>query len=501
MKDSLRCILFFGLLQLLWLTCGWAQSVAPEQAVREYRQENFEEAAAILEPYVAAYPDNGVAWYYLGLASKQMGDSERAATALGTAATSVPPVLDAYPDLIEVLYSLGRYDEALGWVDKAEAVQARPARIAFLSGMIHARQGESKVAAADFERAKALDKGLSQAADVQIAMLYAKERRLGAAREVLQQVIQLNPESDLARFARDYERNVSQLLESHRDWRLTLGLSGQYDDNVIAKPSTDIPGLVVSDEEDLSLVASLLLNYNPIPVGPWRFGAQYRFNTNHYFDLDSHRSLDQSLTLLPGYDLSAGQGALSCPLSYRYSLLDGQEYQGLLSVAPTYTASFAPQHIGQIWLGYSQRTLFQSALIPEEERDSDLYSLGLAYLHPFAEGGGMFQARYEWIRDDADGYNWRNDTRHASVLLLYPLAQTWRISLIGDLNEVDYDNRHTVFGTVRRDTLLSGSVTLTWDATPKLAVIGSVLHTTANSNLPVYDYDRNVVSLGFEYRF
>ena len=68
-----------------------------------------------------------------------------------------------------------------------------PAPIAFLKGLVLLKEGMTKEAILAFEKAKQLDASLSQTADLQISIAYAKERRFGKARENLKTIISDGP--------------------------------------------------------------------------------------------------------------------------------------------------------------------------------------------------------------------------------------------------------------------------------------------------------------------
>ena len=63
-----------------------------------------------------------------------------------------------------------------------------------------------------FERAKALDESLSQAADFQIALCYMEERKLKEAKEQFQASVLVRPGTDLAYFARRYQLHMQSVL-------------------------------------------------------------------------------------------------------------------------------------------------------------------------------------------------------------------------------------------------------------------------------------------------
>jgi hypothetical protein len=82
------------------------------------RQHQRAEAIAMLEPFVQAHPDSGMAWLALGNAHRQLGHLGPAAQALGKAATLPASNLPAALSLLGMYADSGRADDALPLLEK-----------------------------------------------------------------------------------------------------------------------------------------------------------------------------------------------------------------------------------------------------------------------------------------------------------------------------------------------------------------------------------------------
>lgn len=215
-------------------------------AIIQYREENFEEALELLKKAETLEPSTLV-YFYLGLTYKQLGNLNEAKRYLELSLTRHPPVFDAYPEIIETLYSLERTDEARFWLEEAKKKGLFPAKIAFLEGLILFRQNLLDKAREAFFKAKSLDKDLAQAADLQIALTYASERKIEEACKTFKALIEIDPRSEIAEFARDYLSSLEKIAVLYRRWTLSLGAGFLYDDNVVLKPKDDT-GISAVDE-------------------------------------------------------------------------------------------------------------------------------------------------------------------------------------------------------------------------------------------------------------
>jgi tetratricopeptide (TPR) repeat protein len=482
-----------------------AESPSLEQGIAQYRAENFEEALALLEQARAEQPESSVAAFYLGMARKQSGDLAGAIKELGEAAALKPPVLDSYLELADAWHVQGDEAKALAWVQRSEEAGVRPGQTAFLKGVILAAQGKSEEAVKSFQKAKQSDATLTQSADFQIAILMARSRKLAGARDALRAVVASDPNSEMASYAKEYEQSFSRILESHRTWHLAVGLNYFYDDNAISNPTSAAAQNLIGNptgQRDHAFLGTLRLDYTPMLSGDALFSGQYLVQSTKYGSGDNPSTVINSLTLIPGYSL--GSSALTLPVNYSHVLLKEEKYQQLVSVRPTWSWLAAPQHILQGALGYSKREMLFDPLTRDEDRDASVYSASAGYIYSYGSQGGMASLRYELSYDDTDGANWANRGHRISLNGSIPLAATVKLNLSGEVALLDYLYRNSVIpgSNVRRnDTTWFATAGVTWNLTPNIALSAQYAHTTAQSNIPVYDYSRNTFSTGVEFSF
>jgi len=509
MKHMIR-VIGAGLIACMLMPVGGvavaADATLLEQGIAEYRAENFEEALNILETARKEQPASSLVAFYLGMARKQSGDLNGAIKDLNDACTLKPPVLDAFIELADAYHVSGNQEQALAWVAQAEGVLVKPAQVAFLKGQILAASERRGEAIQSFERAKRLDAGLAQAADMQIAINLAGDRKLNRARDALRAVIATDPTSEIASYAKEYEQAFSRIIESYRPLRLTVGLSYLYDDNAISNPSDATARTLIgnpSGQTDHAFVGSLRLDYNPMLSGAGIFSAQYLLHNTQYGNTDTSdenpSTIINSLTLIPG--IALGTSALSLPVNYTHVLLKEEKYQQTVTARPTWSLQLAPQHILQAAFSYTRREMLKEPLVGDENRDAHIFGGSAGYIFTYGDQGGMAGLRYDYSYDDAEGVNWINRGHRVSLNGVVPLTPRLKLNLSGDVTLQDYLYANTLFGVRRDDTIWLGSVGLTWNVTPDIALNAQYAHTTAQSNIEVYDYTRNTVTAGVELSF
>ncbi len=486
-------------LYLFCLFSSIASANTLEKAIAEYRAERYEEALLIFKDILNKEPSNTTALYYSGLINKQIGNYEEAIKYYLLSAKGTPSIKDAYIELIELYLNYDNLKEAKKWISMAEKEDIKPAYIAFQKGLVFVKEGNNEEAIRSFTRAKGLDKSLEQAATFQIAMVYMKEKKVEKVKESLKAIVSANPNTDLANFAKEYEDALNRNLKDYKTWHFSAGLGYIYDDNVIAAPSSSIPGTIISDQKDSSISASFSINYNPLIPSPYYFTAQYNIYANTYFKLSEYNTISNNIIITPGINFDRSLATL--PISYTYQLFNGKKYMGLFTVKPTYGIVLADRLMGQVSLGYGRRAMLQSPLFDDEKRDADILSGSLGFYYFIKENRGFITARYEHAYEDAKGVNWKNNGDRFSLGLLYPIQDNLLLNIGGDVYLQKYKNVHSVFKVKRDDKIYSGSIMLTWEVMKDLQLNIQYAHTKSNSNIPVYDYKRNVYNLAIQYNF
>lgn len=500
MKNKIFLILVFFLFILPLSLSSALGDVFSDQGIAQYKAENYEEALGLLLKAREAAPSSSLIAYYLGLTYKHLEKQQEAKNQFIAALNQTPPVQDAYTELIEILYILNELDAARQWLTKAELSGVSPAHIAFLNGLVLAKEGRHENSIAAFNKAKSLDSSLVQSADFQIALAQIKMRRFDDAKKSLQTISVIDPTSDMASFAQEYEKALAKTVEASRKWFVTAGLAYQYDDNVLLKPTEKIPGVLITNQSDSSIIATLGIVTPSLVSGQWSVYGQYNFYSSTHFSLHSHDIINNSVSVMPVYALP--KGALSFPLSYSHLWLDQKEYMSLLSFKPTLQMIVSPEHIIQASAGYLKQEIIQPSLDPDEDRDANIYTASVGYIHPFNQGRNVFNLIYEFGKMDTDGRNWENRGHRVSTGLLLPFFRNdLNLILSGEVFFQDYNNINTVFGLKRQDWIYTGLANLRWDINKKISMNLQYSHTTADSNISVYDYKRNIYTVGMELQF
>jgi tetratricopeptide (TPR) repeat protein len=478
------------------------QSPLVKKGIEHYKNANYKEAIETFTKARNEDPRSSTAAFFLGMAYKQTMDYEKAFGNLKDAVTLTPRIKEALAEVIDVAMQIGNIVEAKKWVDVAEKENISPAKIAFLKGLIFTEEGKNKEAAEAFEKAKSINPKISQAADIQIALSYMRDRELKKAKKSFESAILSDPQSDLAGFARQYLASVEQRLAAEKPFRYTISLFGQYDDNMVLKPDEQSLATGITNEGSRVLNSSFRVNYVPVLKGPWLFSAQYAFASGlHDKNVHTHDSMSNSISVTPGYNF--GDFALNLAISYNHALVrrpSYKRYSGSFRAGPLVRVALKGNQLLEVFMGYTNNEIFQFALAPEEDRDSHGYGSYLSWVWLFKENS-FLNLRYQSSRQDTDGRNWDNRTNGFSANLAVPVHNRVKLQLSGQTTKQDFDHRHTTFNIIREDKTYSFSGGLSWQWLKNVTVVAQYSRIMADSNIGIYDYTRNLYTLGMEYRF
>ncbi len=470
-----------------------------EQGVKLYRQENFDEAVPILQKARKENPDSSLAAYYLGITYKQLQDYRQARSQLIDAVTLTPRIKEALVELIDVMYQLGDFKGAKEYIEIAERENIKPAQVAFLKGLVLLKDGEAADAITAFEQAKGLDNSLTQAADYQIGIANLKEKNYKDAKKVFQEIIILDPNSDLAGLSYEYMDALKRKEEAERPFRATLNVSGQYDTNVLLKPGDDTVATGITNESDWREVTNFMGQYRQKIGEKFGIDSQYSMYWAHQNKIGAYDVMSHTVTVTPNYYIK--NGTIGVAAGYNYTDVGESKYMTTITASPVVNYVIRNNHMLQANFKYQKKDFARESFIDDENRDSNDYGGGLGYFFFFAQNKGFFGLHYGLNKEDTKGRNWEYLGNRITATALIPFLKKFRLSLAGDVLLQDFSNTNSIFNVKRNDETYTASSMLGYTFWKEAELQFRYTYIKDHSNIKVYDYDRSIYSVGIEYKF
>ncbi len=495
-----------------------------QRGIAEFNQENYDEALGYLLKARRAQIESSLPAYYLGVTYKNLENYREAKKYLKEAVKLSPEIKEALMELADVQYRLGEYKEALKAVESADQKKIRPGQTAFLKGLILMEMDDNYAAVESFKTAAALSPQLVQAANYQIGLAYLKANELEEAESGFNNVISKDPNTDMAAYASHYMESIGKKKKEKVPYRFYLGYHFQFDDNVLLRPSDSSAASSISNEDDYLHLITAGIEYLPERKGPINYSAHYNLYSSFHNDLASYDVQSHNFVFVPTYRLD-DVSSLDLALGYNHSWVDDDDYLSTVTISPTYTLLYEKNQTYQLYLSYQRKDfIFEPAAGGDEDRDADDYSINLnAYyffdqnqsifvpfmesfqLSSFAENKGYFNLLYKLNKEETDGKNWENFGNTAIATVLLSFSEKNKISFSGEIKYQDYSNKQLDSSdgvSKERLDLTYGISALYYWKFHKYANLQLLYsYRRDDSNIAVYDYKRNLYSVGVELRY
>lgn len=498
MRRSPITIIVFLFALLVSASTLYAASEYLTQGIADYEDESYEEALDNLTRARSEDPASARAAYYLGLTYGKLQDYKNAAAQLKEALALDPGLSDGHRVLAEALYNLNDLEGAAKELEEAAKSGSKPGEVYFLRGLIELKGGKNEEAAVSFGKAKEADPGLTQAADYQTAIAYVKENMLKEARDVFGQVVVRDPTTDLALYASEYSKALEKREEREAPLKLYLGLRYEYDDNVVLKPADSALAGGITDQVDRREALNFRGEYTKRFSGPWSVRAQYSLYLSNQHHLKSHNVQSHTATLTPSYNFNRSTANMG--LAYTNTLVHSREYLQSAALTPGYNFMIGASNVGVLSLRFQKREFAQPTFSEYEDRDSTEFAAGAGFFSFFSGDEGFVSLKYEVNREDADGANWTYTGHKGSISVLYPLGERLKAQGYAEVFSQDFTNTNTFFSKNRKDAIFTQSVLLSYEFYKKAEFVVQYTHVRDDSNIGIYDYNRNIVSAGVEFR-
>jgi len=477
---------------LLFLSTAFAEGNPLQQGRAQYDQQNFEEALDSLQRAYAEQQTPETA-RYLGLTYYQVLRYEEARPLLERAAAASPgdaPVLSA---LIHVALQANDVAAARGYLLKLQRAAPNAAETYGLEGRVELADGREAEAIAAFRRAT--DQDPTSFASEELLRLYTRRGDSAKARQVAETALAAaRPDSFEAERFKATLKNQGKIAKPVSAF---LGYRYEIDSNVALEPNTSviIPGLTDKSDQRHVLTGDLLGQYRI--TGGWDAFGEVHLSGSWHQQLSQYDSLRQNYLL--GLGWSGPTFGLRLPYEYTHITLDGNPYLSEHSLAPGVVFRF---DTATLYGFYRYKNLnYTEDVAPSEGRGGHANSLGALLLAPFHQGRGLLRMTLEGGTVDTDGRNWDRDEASLFADLNYGLT-SWLSGGIGfEWAKQQYSNVHDTYFVKRDDkaTTLFASLSYLIDKSWEVRLQGSWVN--GDSNIPVYQYDRAVGSLGVTWKY
>jgi len=470
------------------------------KGIVQLNQKNLGGALANFKAAIASDPKGVEAHYYLGVTQARANRDKVAQGHFMKALEIDHTFLPARMDLGVLFYQTGKDQKAMEAFKVVEQIDPGRARVHYYQGLILRRNGNGTASRAKLEKAVSLDPRLKGAIRFQAAVAHYEAGALDSAKAAFQDVLSLGPDRELAESARGFINKIETAADGDKPWEFSVSLGVQYDDNVkLDSGNATLSGI---KEDDFVGVVYFQGKYEWFKKDHLRSDVQYSFYQNQHFEsaLDDFNIQDQHLSLSGFHQF--GMNEVGLIYTFQYAALDYETYMMGHSIGPKLLLGHSELHFTELNYRYGKKDFDNvNRFTFNDKRDVDMHHVGLSHTLLFGEKGKFYMA-YGFEKEDAGSSaaedDWTYDGHEIKLGLVLPHWQQWILSLeasgtqrdYSNLNEADPSNR-----VKRKDDDLLFVAVLSRPLSEHTHLSAQYLYQQNDSNIGVYDYDRNIVGL------
>lgn len=449
-----------------------------------YEQADYEKA---LDHFTRALEKDGRGagiYHYLGRTYLALNRADKAARYLKLAEKAEPDRVGLTYDRALLAQQQNDFATALALFEKRIAADETDVLAVYRAGICLYELKRYRDAIDSLDRAKRMSPSVGPNADYYAGICLYRLEDLDASVDRFSAVKAGAASTELRRNAEQWLQIIDAQKRSQKPYRLYLQTGMQYDDNVQLEPLDED---VFADESDWSFVGYFSGRYHVVNQPAFKAGAGYsHYQTRH------GKLTDYDITGSIGDIYAKYQAApLTLGISYQpaYYWVHADSFLMRHSFSPQMTWQFNRQNYIRLRYRYMLNNYFE-----DRGRDGHANIGELDVFH--AVGPGYLS----WGLGLADNSARRSDEEYdefeARIRMGYPVVEKIEMTLTGIYDEKDYDRPDAVVGIRREDNRYFAAVSLARPVIYEWLSLALDYDFTRNdSNIRLYDYERNAVTV------
>jgi len=510
-----------GLVLALFIGTAAAQptpaDVYVEQAVLDFDEKRYEQALDNLRRALEAESEHREALYYSGVVHMARGRPEQAIAFLERALAQAGNNLPIMLQLGLAHFARQDYDRAQPLLERVFRADRTLDGLGYYVGFLRYRSRDHRGALAAFRTGRVSNPELQQLTRLYTGLALAASGLPTQATAELQEAVRLSPASPVTGSVERLRDTIVAARQQERRLAIDLRLGGFYDDNVAVVPDGDrsVPAtrlLRGAKHESTGELLGARVDYVWLREGAFDATVGYSFFGTYNNDLPSFNVTDHLGTLGGSYRTALDTMPLQLTAQYAFDILflDDDELVRRHSATLAGALVESARHLTQVYGRYQRKDFNEEPPRPVQRdiRDANNYMGGFLHLLRFADDRHFLKAGYQLDYEDTEGANF--EYLGHRVLLGAQYTLPWasiRLKYDFDVHIRGYSNTNTVAaltgeGSKRRhDEEFTNIFRIEVPLPAGFTVSGEYQSSINQSNVAVFDYSRNVVSLTLSWTY
>ncbi len=473
--------------------------------MKEYKDGDYKKALESFLRVEKFFPKDPDIPFYLGLTYLQLNQKETAIEYFKRAIKINPNYLDAHFQLGMVLIQEKDFESAIPHLEKVFKQQPEKENLGYFLGYAHFNLGDHKKALYYFEKNKTQNKSIEQ-----LNLYYSGlcKTYLGKAKEAegfYKKVIEIDPASPLASPSQQL-LTLKPIAPKEKRLNFEFATRFQYDDNLVLIPTTNVYNLREKKKETTIELFYLKGEYALFRTLASQLSTSYGFYQTICNSLRDNDVQDHIVSL----DWLYSDGSETLPrknfrLTYSYDHLLSNYHSFLYrhTFRPIFIIQETPKNLTLFQYTYQNKNFDENPVFDEDQRDANNHEVGLVHFLRFCEGKHFIKAGYFYDKELPKGTNWDYQGNKGLAGFQYTLLRDIRFNFNFEYKNYHYDNANIYFDMDRKDIYRNFTWSLSKDIgkDKNMTVSLEYSRTVNSSNIALYDYEKDLISMGVDWRW
>lgn len=449
------------------------------------------------------FPDDPDIPFYIGLTHLQLNKPQEAIPYFKATLQKDPEYLNAHFQLGTALAQTKAFKEAAEHLERVYQKDPQKENLGYFLGFSHYRLGEYQKALTYLEQGKTNDPNIANLTKFYIGLSKQQLGRTEEAKATLTEVAALGQTSPLsAPSERIIEMMEGKQRPSKRfDFQGDLKL--QYDDNLILVPSTNVFNLRGRNQksfgEALYLNGAYFFSRSP----DWESSISYGFFGSINNDIKGQDVQDHILSLDSLHRTEVGSMPLNLRLTYTFDTLSSGNrwFLSRQTIRPMVSLAENDNHLTALQYTLQLKRFHEDPAVEEEKRTGTNNELGFVHFVHWENFKNYIKFGYFYDNEDAKGANWDYLGNKVVGGFQFTPAEGLRLTFDYEKKGYNYPKLNTVFAINRKDNENVYTLGISKDLSKEFTLHVDYLRRISHSNIPLFDFSKNVYAVGVTYSY
>jgi tetratricopeptide (TPR) repeat protein len=482
------------------------------QAIIEIDEKKYDDALENLRKALDVEPEHVEALYYTGVVYAAQRKPAEAAPFLEKARAKSPKDPAIAYQLGLAYFAQQQYERAQPLFEEVFKTNPELDGLGYYTGFLRYRNKDYRGALAAFRDGRSTDVEVQQLTRFYTGLALGVLGLPAQAAAEVEQALRLAPGTPLVGPAERLRDTIIAARKAERRLSAEVRVGVTYDDNVDVRPTPNnrepqVAELRTHRHESFGELFGARADYIWWKGEDSESTIGYSFFTTYNNDIPKFNVIDHLASLGVSRRLSVGPLPALANALYAWDTLalDGDEFL----TRNTFTVSLAlvegEGNLTQIFARFQNKDFAKTTeprQVRQEERDANNWMAGFLHFVRFAQDKHFVKAGWQLDYDDTGGANYEYVGHRFSVGGQYTLPwQAIRLKYDLDVHVRAYTTVNSLFPTYapgtkqRRDEEITNVLRAEWPLPRSLTLAAEYQTTRTRSNLEVFDFNRNVVSL------